>query len=161
MASDYWAAARTAGGAEYAVTVDLKRLRLTPFCPQYYRHWTPDKSSTSLVKAYPLFPRYVLLPLAEARTREVQYVRGLRLPKPLLTVDGQIWQIPAEAVFELARLEHRADLDRTVLAGNWVRMTAVDLFLAQVAEQTAELFRPLWAVARPAAGSSIEMRAAE
>jgi hypothetical protein len=59
-----------------------------------------------LVRSFPLFPRWVLLPLVEARSREIHYCPKLRLPRPLLTIDGCVWQAPSEAVFQLARAEH-------------------------------------------------------
>ena len=83
MANDGFAVAVTETGLEYQVRLELARLRLNPYLPQYTRLWTPDKTSTPLVRRFPLFPKYILLPLAEARTREVQYVRGLKLLRPI------------------------------------------------------------------------------
>ena len=144
MAHDGWAAALTDGGAEYAVKIDLERLGLNPYCPQVRRRWKPPGSSTFLVRSFPLFPKHVLLPVDHARTRAVHYVKGLKTPRAFIDdAAGKMLTLPADAVFELWRLEMRGDLDETLLAGNWVRMTGVDLFLAQAAEETARLFGPL------------------
>lgn len=129
-------------GMEYTVRLELARLKLSPYLPQYRRLWTPDKSTMPLVRSYPLFPRYVFLPLCEARTREVQYVRGLRLPRPFINNgDGRILALPEDVVDEVARIEHSGGFDLTQATG---RLTPVDLFASCLAEATAELFRPLF-----------------
>jgi hypothetical protein len=150
--SDCWCVAVTASKTEYSARVDLARLGLNPYLPSYRRLWTPPGSAMPLVRSYPLFPKHMLLPLSEARQREVRYVRSLKTPLPFLNdCGGRMLTLPGDAVFELWRLEHRGDLDLTTLSGNWVRMTPIDLFLAQSSEQTSELFRPLSGThARPA-----------
>jgi hypothetical protein len=136
-----FAVAATETGLEYQVRLELARLRLNPYLPQYTRLWTPDKTAMPLVRCFPLFPKYVFLPLAEARTREIFYVKGLKLPKPFINNgDGRILTLPEDAVFEVMRIEHEGGFDLTLASR---RLTPAAIFASRLAEATAALFRPL------------------
>ena len=50
------------------------------------------------MRRYPLFPRYLLLPIREADVPAVRFARGLRRIKPLLASEGRPWRCPAAVV---------------------------------------------------------------
>ena len=74
---DSFAAITTLGAKEYDVDRDCRRLGLHPFFPQQRKLWLPRGAQKPLLRASPLFPRYLLVPIAEARRRELHYVPGI------------------------------------------------------------------------------------
>jgi hypothetical protein len=136
-----WAAAKTDAGAEYRVALDLERLGLRPFCPECRRYYSPCGAITPLVRAYPLIPKHLFLPLADARSREVHYVSGLQCF--INDADGKMWAIPDDAIFEVALAQHTGQFDTTTVTGNRVRLYGLELFLSCLPESTAALFAPL------------------
>jgi hypothetical protein len=148
MKTTDWCAASTLAGQEYAARLELERIGLTPHLPQCRRYWLPDKVNskltTPLTRSFPLFPKFLLLPLAQSRTRGFHYCKALRLPRPLL----DDWLASDDDVFEVMKTEHAGEYDETRTAGNLVKARGVDLFIARSTERLVELFRPLFLVVK-------------
>jgi hypothetical protein len=147
-----WVALLAVGGAEYDAQLELQRLGLHPYLPQFKKKWTPYGVAKPLARRYALFPGYVLLPLAEARAREVYCVRQLRQPKPILCDgDGRLWTVPAAEVHVLAKAENEGGFDEVAPSlGDKVRLraggalSAMELLVSSVDDKTARLFSPLF-----------------
>src|SRR5262245_53178431 len=60
-----------------------RRLGMRAYLPQGRRRWHPAYSLRAVPRRYPLFPRYVLLPLGDAKPSLLRLVRGLRKLKPI------------------------------------------------------------------------------
>jgi hypothetical protein len=112
MSKDSWAAITTLGAKEYDVDRDCRRLGLHPFFPQQRKLWLPRGASKPLLRASPLFPRYLLLPINEARRRELHYIPGLTGDRYLLaSAEGRIWEAPGSVVTAISEAESRGDFD--------------------------------------------------
>ena len=121
---DAWAAVMTQAAAEYAVMTELSRLGLHPYLAQRKQRWLPRGATKPMPRAMPLFPRYLFLPIAEARLPQLRYVRGLQGHRFLLSsAEGAIWTASADCIFEIARLENEGAFDSIdVLPGEKVRL---------------------------------------
>jgi len=165
-AKDAWVALVTEPNFEYAAQTELQRFGLTPYLPQFRRMWTPPGAVKPLVRAHPLFPRYLFLPLAEARLRSLHYVRGLRRPKPILCdADGAFWQAHADEIFTVAAIENRGGFDERLGVGDAVKLRSgalagLDLFLKRAEGRTVELFTPLFGGCRGTVRADSVQRAA-
>ena len=145
MAHDGWCAAMTDGKAEYAVLIQLERLGLRAYLPQCKRHCRLPGAAVPLVRSYPLFPCRLFLPLAQARVREIHYVRGLKLPRPFLNdADGRLWIVPDDVIFELALVENQGLFDETRATDDRVKLRGMELFSASIGSVIVELFCPLF-----------------
>jgi hypothetical protein len=146
-----WAAAMTLGGKEYEAECAIRRLGVSVYLPQMRKSWLPHGATKPMLRAQPLFPRYLFLPLPEARARQLHYVRGLAGHQYLLaSVEGKIWQAPAQVIFDLAKAENEGKFDEIPPdPGDRVRLraggalSALDLFVSSLGERTAQLFSPL------------------
>jgi hypothetical protein len=142
----------TLAAAEYSVATDLTRLGLHPYLAQRRQRWLPRGATRPMARAMPLFPRYLFLPIAEARLPQLHYVRGLPGHKYLLSsAEGAIWTASAEDIFAIMKLENEGAFDSIdVLPGEKVRLkgtsplSAIDLLVATAGETTATLFAPLF-----------------
>ena len=137
--------------ADSVARLELERLGLHPYLPQHRRKWLPPGAARPVVRAYPLFPKYLFIPACEARTREVHYVHHLQGPKPLLCDgEGHLWLAPAAEIFALARTENEGGFDemppglgdRVRLKGG--QLPGVEMFLARSTGKMAEVFSPLF-----------------
>jgi hypothetical protein len=164
--SDSWVAVSTEPAAEYTAQVELLRLGLNPYLPQFRRSWLPQKATKPLVRANPLFPRYLFLPLSEARVPGVHYARGLRRPKPILAdAEGRPWLAPGDVIFNLAQMEHQGVFDEGLATGDRVHLrskgplSGVDMFFDRAAAGVAELFLPLFGGCRGVASTESLVKA--
>ena len=99
--------------------------------PQRRKRRTHPGAARPLTRLFPLFPSYIFLPIAEARSRELFFCRGLKHPRHLLSdSEGHLWVAPAEAIFEIARAEHQDRYDETLAAGA-LRSDAANIFVAR------------------------------
>ena len=97
----YWAAAVTELGREYFARIELERLGFCPYLPEIEKLWRPRGATEPLVRASPLFPGFVFLPLDEARKRAIWFVTDLRRPAPLHSdADGRIWRVSEDEVVD-------------------------------------------------------------
>jgi hypothetical protein len=104
-----------------------------------------------MLRSVPLFPRYLFLPIHEARARQLHHVRGLCGHSYLLaSATGTIWQAPGEVIFEIARAENEGRFDEAPLElGSKVRLkgngvlSAMDMLVACLDATTAQLFSPI------------------
>ena len=159
MGSDGWCCAVTLSGHEYVAETDLRRLGLHPYLPQYRTPWRPPGAERPLLRARPLFPKYIFVPLAEARSREMHFARGLCGHKPLLaSAEGRLWVAPADVVFEVAKLENEGAYDQTDVGfGDKVRLreagvlSTFDMLVARATPRIIELLSPLFGGVRATA----------
>jgi hypothetical protein len=95
MARDDWVALVTDPAAEYVVRTELERFGLRPYLPQLRKRWTGSHTGIALMRRYPLFPRYILLPIRDSSGSAVRVCRGLRRIKPILSdAEGRVWRAP-------------------------------------------------------------------
>ena len=156
---DMWTAAICQGAMEYSAECDMRRLGIKVYLPQHKRKWQPPGAARPMLRLCPLFKPYVLLPVADARRRELFFVRYLRQPKHLLaSAEGAIWSIDAEVVGEIMRLEREGAYDEVEPGlGDKVRLRSagalagVELFVASVDDKIARMFSPMLGGARVSA----------
>ena len=80
--------------------------------------------------ATPLIPRRALMPLRQARSRELHYARGIKGPKFLVDgPDGKLFTVPDAAVWALCELDREGAFDDPP-PGNAVRLTGCELLAA-------------------------------
>jgi hypothetical protein len=169
---DSWAAVMTLASKEYEARLDCERLGLHPYLPQMRKSWTPHIASPRyaakpMLRAVPLFPRYFILPLCEARARQLHFCRGLTGHQFLLaSAEGRIWEAPGEVIFELARAENEGRFDEIPPElGDKVRLrspgalSGMDLIVASLDEKVAQLFSPLFQGCRATVRTSSLTRA--
>ena len=111
MPRDAWTAVMCQPSQEYVVLSDCRRFGLSPYLPEFRRRSAPPRSAPGamrpLVRSFVLFKGYAFLPVEEARSRELSFVRGLRQPRHLLSdSEGRVWTAPAEVIHQVTKLEH-------------------------------------------------------
>lgn len=151
MAKDDWIAAVTEPAAEYAAKIELERLGLSPYLAQFRKVWSPPGASKPMVRLHPLFPRYLFLPLAEARHREMHYAKGLRRPRAILAdAEGKPWVATGLEISTIIQMEKQGSFDEIIAIGDRVRLkktgvlSGIEILLSKSTERTAELFLPLF-----------------
>jgi hypothetical protein len=158
----------TLGGKEYEAECSIRRLGISVYLPQMRKSWLPRGAQEPMLRAQPLFPRYLFLPLPEARARQLRYVSGLAGHRYLLaSVEGRIWEAPAQAIFDIARAEHEGKFDEIPPElGERVRLKAggvlssLDLIVTCLDSKAVELFSTLLGGVRVTAKSADLTRAA-
>lgn len=151
MARSDWAAFLTEPAAEYSVRTELERFGLSPYLPQQRRRFVHD--GAVVLRQYPLFPRYCLLPLREVRHLAM---RACRHRITLLASETQgPWRCPHETVQKLIEAEYNGVFDEPALApGDHVTVTtfvarSIPAIIARsLSPNTLELFTPLLGGAR-------------
>jgi hypothetical protein len=124
MARDDWVAPVTAPAAEYLARTELERFDLRPYLPQLRKRWVSPHTKKMLMRRYPLFPRYLLLPIGDLSFSAIRLCRGLRRLKPILAdADGRSWRAPAEVIGAVKEAEARGDFDEILTPGNKVEVT--------------------------------------
>ena len=154
---DSWAAVMTLASKEYDARLDCERLGLHPYLPQMRRSWLPRGATKPMLRSVPLFPRYLFIPIAEARARQLHFVKGLAGHQHLLaSVEGRIWECPSAVIFDLAKAENEGRFDEIRFdeirpeLGDRVRLrasgalSAMSLIVSSLDEKTAQLFSPLF-----------------
>jgi len=93
--------------AEYTARTELERLDLNPYLPQIRKCWQPTHGNTAHMRRYPLFPRYLLLPIRDADSPAIRVCRGLRKIKPVLADgEGRPWRCPAVMIDAAGQRKH-------------------------------------------------------
>src|ERR1700733_404805 len=106
MPRDSWTAVMTLAAMEYVVASELTRVGCMPYLAQRKARWTPRGSARAMARSIPMFPRYVFLPVAQARLPQLHFCRGLQGHKYLLSsAEGAIWTASGDVIYEIARLE--------------------------------------------------------
>ena len=165
-----WTAALCVSAKEYEAECELRRLGITVYLPQRRQHWAPPGAHAQkpMLRRVPLFKGYIFILAKQARYREVGFARHLWQPRPLLcSNEGRIWSCSGDIIFEIARAEHEGKFDdvapslgdRVRLKGNTV-LSTMELVVASLHEQTAQLFSPLFQGCRVKAKTSDLTRAA-
>src|SRR5262245_24191135 len=150
MARSDWAAYQTEPAAEYLARTELERFGLSPYLPQHRRRYASN--GLWCLRQYPLFPRYILLPIREIRAPEL---RACRYRLTLLqNENGTVWRAPHDTIQSIIEAEHNGRFDepdprpgqRVTLTTNTVMIPGV---IAQnLTPSTVELFTPLLGGAR-------------
>jgi hypothetical protein len=123
MARDDWVAVVTDPGAEYTAFTELTRFELRPYLPQRRRRWRSPSSAKSLSRRYPLFPRYLLLPIRAVKHDALPLCRGLRKFKPILSDnEGRLWRCPHSVIEAIRERETRGEFDEVVAVGDKVQV---------------------------------------
>ena len=131
MARTDWAALVTEPVCEYAAFIELERFGLRPYMPQIRKRWPSPGGRGFTAKMFPLFPRYLLLPVADANSPGIYMSRGLLKTKPVLRDDdGTPWRCPARVVEAIKEGELKGEFDEILSKGDMVRVA--DSFLERV-----------------------------
>jgi transcription antitermination factor NusG len=123
MARNDWVALVTDPAAEYVARTELERFGLRPYLPQLRKRWTTPHTNTSLMRRYPLFPRYILLPVRDSTTSAVRVCRGLRKLKPILCdAEGRPWRASDRVIAAVREAEERGEFDEVLSQGDKVQL---------------------------------------
>ncbi len=152
MKDGKWTAVTTLGTMEYVVHSELNRAGLSPYLAQRKASWAPRGATRPMTRKIPIFPKYVFLPVAEARLPQVHYCRGLPSQKYLLTsAEGAIWTMGSAIVDEIMRLEREGTFDEVPPElGDRVRLkgggalSTMELLVASLDTATAQILTPLF-----------------
>ena len=124
MARTDFVALVTEPAAEYITATELRRFGLRPYLPELSRRWIPPHGGV-LPRRYPLFTRYVLLPIGEAEHRAVRHVRGLRKVRPVLADDlGRPWRCPVAVIDAIRFAEQQGEFDEIIASGDQLKLTS-------------------------------------
>jgi hypothetical protein len=81
------------------------------------------RSTTSLLRPYPLFPCYLLLPIADAKHSAIHVCRGVRKVKPILCdADGYLWRAPDRVIAAVREAEDGGAFDKVLRQGDAVQV---------------------------------------
>jgi hypothetical protein len=120
MARSDYAALLTEPAAEYVACSELQRFGLDPYLPQIRRrHRTP--AGKFLLRRFPLFPRYLLIPINSAHDPVVRMTRGICRHRPLLAdEDGRPWRAPNHIIDAVRMAERVGFFDEILHKGDQV-----------------------------------------
>jgi hypothetical protein len=147
MARTDWVALVTEPAAEYVARTELERFDLRPYLPQVRKRWVNPRGGAVLMRRYPLFPRYILLPIRDATGFAVRVCRGLRKFKPILsTAEGRPWRAPDDVIAAVREAEARGAFGQILTPGNKIQFAkGVLAGVAAVLTNTArEVLLPLF-----------------
>jgi hypothetical protein len=150
MARNDWVALVTDPAAEYVARTELERFDLHPYLPQIQKRWLPPHSNIELMRRYPLFPRYLLLPLRDSGSPPVRIGRGLHRLKPILAdAEGRPWRAPDAVIAAVKEAEARGDFDEILYQGDKVQLAkgvlaGVAAVLTDTARNGREVLVPLF-----------------
>lgn len=149
MARTDWTAIVTGAAQEYLACSELLRFGLNPYLPQVRKRWLTPHTSKLMVRQYPIFPRYLFLPVADAQSNVLDACQGLRKPNPTLTYrDGRIWRAPAAVIDGLRQAETTGYFDDVLVKGDKIRINSgvlagIPAFLESSNLHSVELLTPL------------------
>jgi hypothetical protein len=124
MARSDYTALVTEPAAEYVAATELRRFGLRPYLPELRKRWIPPRGGV-LLRRFPLFTRYLLLPIGEADHRAVRHSRGVRRARPILADDrGRPWRCPAAVVDAIKTAESEGEFDEVIANGDRVELTS-------------------------------------
>ena len=122
MARTDWAALLTDPAAEYLARTELQRFGLTPYLPQFRkRHHT--RGGAYVMRHFPLFPRYLLVPYQDAHHQSVRLARGVCRYKYVLSDDdGRPWRAPNKVIEGVKEAERLGVYDEILHKGDQVTL---------------------------------------
>ena len=150
---------------EYIAANELRRFGLSPYLPELKKRYVLPHGG-ALPRRYPLFPRYILLPIGEANHCAVRIVRGVRRFRAVLADDiGRPWRCPVAVIDAIKLAESCGEFDEIITIGDQVKLTRG--VLASVAARInrdsggsrVELLLPLFSGCRATVAVSQLMRA--
>jgi hypothetical protein len=154
MARNDWTAIVTDPAQEYFAQSELLRFGFQPYLPQIRKRWLIARNAKLLMRCYPLFPRYILLPLNDARNGNIHACQGLRKYRPILAdAEGHPWRIPEHIITVLKNAETSGYFDDVLAKGDKMRITSgvlanIPAFLEKSSHNSVELLTPLLGGAR-------------
>jgi len=122
MARTDWAALLTEPSAEYVACSELQRFGLCPYLPQLKkRHHT--RAGAYVMRHFPLFPRYLLIPYPDAHNQSVRLARGIAKYKCVLADDdGRPWRAPNKVIEGVKEAERLGVYDEILHKGDNVTL---------------------------------------
>ena len=160
MARSDWAALITEPASEYIAHTELCRFGLRPYLPQIKkRHHT--RTGQYVMRNFPIFPRYLFIPITDARHASIRLARGICKYRTLLADDeGRPWRAPEKAI-DAVRLAERTGLfDEILRKGDSVALASGVLSAVKsvcssdITVGMIELFTPLFGGSRAAVEAS-------
>jgi hypothetical protein len=122
MARSDWAALLTEPAAEYLAQSELLRFGLQPYLPQIKkRHHT--RGGSYVMRHFPLFPRYLLIPINDAHHPSIRLARGIcRYRHVLSDEDGRPWRAPSKTIEAVREAESQGRFDEILHKGDHVTL---------------------------------------
>lgn len=154
MARNDWTAIVTDPAQEYLAQSELTRFGFAPYLPQIRKRWLAPGGGRLLMRCYPLFPRYILLPLNDVRSGNIYACHGLRKYRPVLSdAEGRPYRIPERTILALKDAETSGYFDDVLAKGDKMRITSgvlanIPAFLEKSSHNSVELLTPLLGGAR-------------
>jgi hypothetical protein len=150
MSRSDWAALQTEPAAEYIAYSELQRFGLAPYMPQLKRrHRT--RTGSFVMRNYPLFPRYLLIPITDTTDPTVRMARGICRFRPVLAdAEGRPWRAPERAIRAVQKAEQHGMFNQILNPGDVVSLSngVLSAVRAVMSETTSpgmiELLLPLF-----------------
>lgn len=122
MARSDWAALLTEPAAEYVAQIELQRFGLNPYLPQL-RKRQHTRAGQYVMRHYPLFARYILIPINQAHVPTIRMARGINRATPLLTGEnGRPWRAPQKIIDAIKQAEQEGQFDEILHKGDDVTL---------------------------------------
>jgi transcription antitermination factor NusG len=154
MARTDWTALVTDPAQEYLARSELERLGMHPYLPQVRRRWTAPHGRTKHLRNFPLFPRYIFIPLNDVDPSMFALCRGVRKYKPVVSdQSGRPWRVYNSHIQLIRTAEQLRHFDDTFQKGDKVQINnglfeGIEAFLENSSNNMVELFAPLLGGAR-------------
>jgi Transcription termination factor nusG len=150
MARSDWAALLTEPAAEYVACTELRRFGLDPYMPQLLkRHAT--RPGAYVMRHFPLFPRYLLIPIKDTTNPVIRLARGVAKYKPVLSdEEGRPWRAPEKVIEAVREAEATGRFDEILHKGDHVTLaygalaTVKSVMSSEVSAGMIELLLPLF-----------------
>jgi hypothetical protein len=122
MARSDWAALITEPASEYTAHTELCRFGLAPYLPQIKKRH-PTRSGAYVMRNFPIFPRYLFIPISDAHHASIRLARGVCRFRPLLADDeGRPWRAPQKTIDAVRLAEQRGLFDEILHKGDSVTL---------------------------------------
>lgn len=126
MARTDWAALIINPAREYAARTELERYGLTPYLPQCRRRCRLA-ADNYVLRQYPLFPGYVLIPINQTQSPNLRFVPNImrtpEIPSGILHSNGRPWRATAMEIHEIREAEIFGRFDDQLREGHIVTFT--------------------------------------
>src|SRR6187399_1632111 len=122
MARSDWAALITEPASEYVAHTELCRFGLAPYLPQIKKR-DHTRAGAYVMRNFPIFPRYLFIPITDAHHASIRLARGICRYRPLLADDeGRPWRAPEKTIDAVRLAERTGRFDEILHKGDQVTL---------------------------------------
>lgn len=117
-----WYAVRTKPAAEYAAEVEMRRVGLTVYMPQFRREYRHHRSKAWITRQFPLFNGYLFVRADDLNRGALASCKGLERDPILSSADGRNVEIKGSAIERIRENEECGAFDELRQSGGRLRV---------------------------------------